>query len=408
MSDSLLTGAFNLLDSVKPKNFRELVEQKKIELNIGSDNELSKMVSIPYNTLSRLVDGETKKADMFSVLKISQFLGIAQDDMIQVFAASLTPESIGELEIAAKSNYILRNFNLDTLRKIGFIKKTDDFRAIDKRITTFFCLPSIYLYSQDILPPMVFSKIKRYSNDEMLLLWKMGAYAQFEKLSNNNEYDKDALLALIPKIRAFTQYEESGLLMVIRALYKIGITVIVQQYISQTSVRGASLIVDGKPCIVITDFMKNYATLWFTLLHELCHILFDYDGLVSWSVHCSGEQALAQDLFNEERANDFAHERLFPKNKLDYIKPMIKNPSLVNQYAEKNKVHPGIIYSFYCYDEKIRNGKDTYSQFHHLFGKSEVAIKLIRQNHLIGQEKETIYDDLESLKYIYEYSENSK
>jgi Zn-dependent peptidase ImmA (M78 family) len=200
----------------------------------------------------------------------------------------------------------------------------------------------------------------------------MGAYAQFEKINNPNPFDKNALLALVPQIRAFSQYEESGLLMVIRALYKIGVTVIVQEYMSTTSIRGASFLIDGKPCIAITDYMKTYATLWFTLLHEICHVLFDFEELQSWEFHFTGEKgSLTADLFNEDRANEFAHERLFPKNKLAYIKPMIKSPSLVNAFAAKNKVHPGIIYSFFCFDEKLKSGKDHYPYYHHLFGKSE-------------------------------------
>lgn len=403
MADQLLTGAFNLQNGDKPKSFRELVEQRKNVLGIGSDFELSKMVGIANNTLVRIIDGENKKVDLFSVLKISQFLGIELSDMVEVYAASLPPESVGELEIAAKANYILKNFNLTALKKLKFIKDVTDFKAIDERITKFFGLRSIYLYSQDILPPTLFSKIKRYTNDEMLLLWQMGAYAMFEKFNNPNAYDRDALVALIPKIRAYTQYEETGLLMVIRALYKIGITVIVQQYLSLTSTRGASFIVEGKPCIVITDYKKTYATLWFTLLHELCHILMDYKELVSWGSHCSGEQAITNDLFNEERANEFAHERLFPKNKLDYIRPMISSPSLVNQFAAKNKVHPGIIYSFYCYQEKMRSGADAYAFYQHFFGKSDIAIKMIKVN-AFSEEQVTVDEGIDKIKTIYEYT----
>lgn len=403
MSDTLLNSVFALHESGKPKNFRELVELQKKTLGITSDFELSKMVGIPNNTLVRLLDGETQKPDLFSVLKISQFLGIELNELVEVYASSLPAESIGELEIAAKANYILKNFNLQALKKIKFIKDVTDFKAIDERITKFFNLRSIYLYSQDVLPPILFSKIKRYSNDEMLLLWRMGAYAQFEKLNNPNEYDRNALLALIPKIRAFTQYEETGLLMVIRALYKIGVTVIVQQYLPLTGTRGASLIVNDKPCIVITDYKKTYATLWFTLLHELCHVLMDYNELKSWTIHCSGEQAITNDLFNEPRANEFAHERLLPKNKLDYIRPMINSPSLVSQFASKNKIHPGIIYSFYCYQEKEKNGADTYQSYQHFFGKSEIAIKMIKLNPF-SEEQENVNDGVEKIKHIYEFT----
>ena len=400
--DSLLLSNLFSADNGRPQSFRELVDQRKAVLGIGSDFELSKMVGMANNTMVRLIDGENEKADLFSVLKISQLLGIELSEMIGVYASSLPPESIGQLDVAAKANYILRNFNLPALKKIKFIKDTTNFKEIDERITKFFGLRSIYLYSQDILPPTLFSKIKRYSNDEMLLLWRLGAYSQFEKMENPNEYDKEALVALVPKIRAYTQHEESGLLMVIRSLYRIGVTVIVQQYLPLTQTRGGCFVVNDKPCIVITDYKKTYATLWFTLLHEICHILWDWKELVSWGSHCSGEMTLTNDLFNEDRANEFAHERLLPKNKLDYIRPMISSPSLVRQFAAKNKVHEGIVYSFYCYEESLKKN-EVYHKYHHFFGKSEPAISMIKLNPF-NEGQEVVHDGVEKVKHIYEFA----
>ena len=402
--NDFLESVFKGLESKKP-SFRQLVESRKKELKIASDLELSKMVNIPNNTLRRLIDGETEKTDLFSILRVCHLLGISEVDMIQNYAASLPPKDIGELETVGKANFILKNFNLPLLRKMKFIKSTTNFKEIDEKITKFFGLKSIYLYTQDILPPVLFTKIKRYSNDEMTMLWQMGAYAQFDKFENPNEYDKEAFLSLVPKIRSYTQYEETGLLIVIRALYRIGVTVIVQQYLSTTSIRGASFIVNKKPCIVITDIGKAYSTLWFTLLHEICHILWDYEELKSWGIHCTGEgTVLSNDLFNENRANEFAQERLLPKNLLDFISPMIKSPATVNDFALKNKVHAGIIYSLYCYNEKIKNNKDYYAQYQHLFGKSDIAVSMIRLS-LLDEKKESVYEGLEHLKYIYEFTE---
>lgn len=409
MDNSLLKTAFNILDSEKPKTFRQLVEEKKTELRIGSDHELSKMVGIPINTLTRLLDAQNQKADMFSVLKVSQYLGIDLTNMVEVYASSLKPEFVGQLDIAAKANYILRNFNLPVLKKLKFIKNVTDFEHIDKRITSFFGLSSIFLYSQDIISPVLFSKIKRYSDDDMQRLWTIGATAQFERLNNPNTYDADLLTSLIPKIRPYTRNEETGFIMVVRALYKIGVTVIVQKYLANTSIRGGTLLVNDKPCVVITDYKQNYSTLWFTLLHELYHVLSDYKELKTWGVHLSGEHTMFSDLFKEDKADEFAHERLFPKIKMDHIRSMIKSPAAVSDYAEKNNVHPGIIYSFYCYEEKIKNGKDCYALYQHYFGKSEPAVKLIKLNPF-NDETESMWEGLDTIQRIYEYSssENNK
>lgn len=402
IADSILTSSFNTTNT--SKTFRQLVDEKKFELGISSDNELSKMMDIAYNTLVRLIDTENQKADLFSILKVSRFLGIQLNDIVDIYITSLKPEFVGEIDIAERSNYILNNFNLTALKKIGFIKNTHDFKSINDRILKFFNISSIYLYSQDVVSPTLFSKIQRYSSDEMRKLWILSATAQFEKFNNPNPYDNEKLIALIPKIRPYTRNIETGLLMVIRALYRIGVTVIVQKYLTLTSIRGATFMINDKPCVVITDYKQNYSTLWFTLMHELYHVLFDLKELKSWTFHLSGDNVeLSKDLFKEDLANEFAHERLIPQNKLDYIKPLIRQTSVVNNFAEKLNVHAGIIYSFYCYQEKVNRNIDNYAFYQHYFGKSEDAIRLIKINQF-QEENTTVFDGLDTVQKIYEYS----
>lgn len=107
---------------------------------------------------------------------------------------------------------------------------------------------------------------------------------------------------MIVKIKPYSQDITNGLLTVCRALYNIGVTVIFQNYLTTTQVRGATFIINEKPSVVITDFNKNYPTLWFTLLHELNHVLFDFDTIEKSSYHLSDDN----DLFLiEDQANTF-------------------------------------------------------------------------------------------------------
>jgi DNA-binding Xre family transcriptional regulator len=397
--DELLSAIHRMIASEHTPTFRDLVDKKKQELGISTDYEFSKMLGIPNNTLTRLIDGETQKIDLFSVLKVCQFLGIDFSNMVEVFVASLKPEFIGELELAAKANFILKNFNLNVLKKIGFIKSTTDIKEIDRKITSFFKIDSIYQYGKDI-PAVLFAKAKQRSKDEMKLMWIVASVTQFQKLNNPNSYDREALLALIPKIKYFTMNEETGYVMVLRSLYKVGITVIMQKYLSNTAVKGASFVVNGKPCIVVTDFRNKYSTIWFTLIHELYHILYDFEELKSWRYHLSGEFDLSNDLFNEEMADSFARDRLLPKAKLDFIASRIDIPSAVNRYSEQIKVHTSILYDFYCYNEKYNNGRDFYAKYQHLFGNPDKAIKLVRINSF---SEENVYEHLESVETVYNF-----
>ncbi|WP_421829682.1 ImmA/IrrE family metallo-endopeptidase [Larkinella sp.] len=393
MQEHLLSEIYQLLETDNPVSFRELVEQRKNEMGITSNRQLSKLIGIDQTRLDRMLDGDTLKVDLFSFVKLDEFLGIGIKKLVQVYVSSLKPEFIGELERTRKASYIIRNFDLAGLKNQGFIDSISNFEAIEKRLTGFFKLDSILHYEREI-GSVLFSRTKANSHDKMREFWVRSAYYQFERIENPNPYDRNALESLIPKIRPYTRYEEKGFLTVIQALYNIGITVIVQKYLSKTQVRGGTFSVKNKPCIVITDFNKAYPTLWFALMHELFHVLFDFEDLQKgMRFHLTGESDLL--LFREEDADYFAREILFPQEKLDYIKTQINTPGIVAAYAEKNRVHPGIIYAFFCYHEKKHRNKDLYAIFQQYFGKSDKALQAVRTN---PWDKETIYQEIELIK----------
>lgn len=405
LAERYLDEAYQILGGRKVGTFRAVVEERKKSLGIVSDHELSKMADIPHNTLVRLVDEETQKVDLFNKLYICKILGINQADIIEHYLSSLDKERAERLRFADRVNFIKRNFDVSAMKKIGFIKSTTDYPAIERRIKVFFGLQTIFDYGRN-LPPTLFSRIKQQSKEDIRRMWVIATVTQFQNLKRPYEYDKEGLLALIPKIRLFTLDEEKGLLIVLRALYKVGVTVIIHKYLANTGVRGASFIVDGKPCIVLTDFRQRYSTLWFSLLHELYHIIFDYHALENWSYHLSGDEGttLSDDLFREELADSFARDRLLSKAKIDFIKPYIDSQALVEQYSNKVKVHKSIIYSFHCYNEKYNNGQDVYARYQHLFGNSEKAVQLVRLTSFDGDEDSSALEKLNLVEQVLNYS----
>lgn len=369
---------YELLGIAPKYNLKDLVELKKQELNISSDRQLSNILNINKDTLSRLILSETQKIDLLSIIKLSNFLNKNIEDVIKLYVAGMSAGDIKEIEDVRKKNFILRHFDIEQLYKIGFLKSKTDFDVIEKKITNYYNLDSIYEYDNPVLFPLYSKKKTQSQNDLMDSFWIKSAYSWFESVNNPYDFDYNEFERQIPKIRAYTQLEEKGLLTVIRALFRVGITVIVQKYVTNTNVKGATFIVNDKPCIVLTDVYDRYDLLWFTLFHELCHILYDLDDLKINSYHLSGSTDLL--LLNEERANLFARSMLFADDKLEFIKQHIDNHFVVQKYAKTNNVHSSIIYGFYLYDcnESIKNQK--YKKFRKYLVPSEMAIKNLKKD----------------------------
>lgn len=364
------------------KTLFELISEKKEEMGV-SNYQMADILGIDKTTFSRILkkieEGGTQNVDFYSILKICQFLGIGIDEMSKLFVAHLSPDQIGELELSRKANYIITTFDLKGLRDSGFIDTITDFKKIENRIITFFGLTSIFQYKTEV-GAVAFSRTKASSADKMREFWVRAAHYQFSKIDNPNEFNRNELLSLIPKIAPYSRYVEKGFHHVIQALYNIGITVIVQGYLTKTQIRGGTFAVNNKPCIVVTDFNKSYPYLWFALMHEIYHVLYDFEQLKTHTYHLTGEPQSELLLFREPEADAFAWEMLFPKEKREYIKHVIKYDETVFNYAKENLVHPGIVYASYCEDLKNSTKKSEYGFYQHHFGKSQKAVHAVKSN----------------------------
>lgn len=357
INDGFMTEIYSLLSQGNSSiDIPALIDKKMVELDL-SERQLSTILGIERPSLKRLKAGETQKVDLLTALKLIQFLGLEVDEFIKLYVSTLPKDSIGSLERVRKANYLVEHFDLKTLKKIGFIENPTDYEEIEKKIVSQFNLSSIFEYSLEVAYPL-FSRGKRPFADKMLEYWVKSAYSKFLEIKNPNRFDKAGLESLIPKMRPYSRDVEFGMLTVIKALYNLGITVIVQPYLMKTHIYGMTMMVEGKPCIALSNYYNKYPTLWFTLMHEIAHVFYHLDKVSALGYHVSGNDDL---YLMEPEANLFAREMLFSEEKLNYIKSFIDNYMVVEKYAEQNKVHPSIIYGIYLRSLEDTNPGSDYS-----------------------------------------------
>lgn len=378
-SDDIVKEVYEHLGRPSGKSLRDLVKERQANLDI-SERQMCRVIGISKPSLRRILSGKAQKVDVLTLLKLSNFLQIDVQQSIKSFVAGMEADDIRDLEKTRKKNFIVNHFDLPALREVGFIESITDFDAITERITSFFEIDSVFEYNTDVAYAL-YSRTKRPSKNKMKEFWTRSAYCQFERRPNPNKFNKARLKELLPQISQYTRHVDKGLLTVARALFEAGITVIFQPYLAGTQVRGGTFVVDGKPCIVITDFNRDYATVWFALMHELGHVLYHLDRIKDINFHLSGDE----DLFLiEDEANYFARELLFPTRKLDHVEGFIDNPHLIRRYAEKHKIHPTIIYSRFAY----KQGTDaTWARYQQHKVDPSKAVEAIRSH---PWDKETI------------------
>jgi HTH-type transcriptional regulator / antitoxin HigA len=366
MIDDLLSKSFNYNGAT----LEDLFKDKLVESGL-SKTQFEKLSGMERRSLDAILDKTSKQTDIIKLLKLAEFLEMDFIELLIIHFKDRPIEEIKELQSSMDITFINKFFDLKTLISLGFIDKNDSLETLKKRICQFFAIDSIYEYDKE-LNEAFYSRTKKSYSDKMKDFWIKSSYKYFELIDNPNDYSRESLIDLIPKIKPYTRNIETGLLIVFQALYNIGVTVVFQPSLPKTQIRGATFVINKKPCIVITDHNKNYATIWFALIHELHHVLFDLETIEKTIYHLSGEPDLF--LIQEDKANEFASEYLLSSEKMRYIEKMIHNNFLVDKFAKDCQVHASIIYAQYQFRQS-QIGNDYWSAFKEHFPNIKTVTK---------------------------------
>jgi HTH-type transcriptional regulator/antitoxin HigA len=358
-----------LTEGLATSPLRSAFDRQVAERNLNQ-YQVEQYLDVQYRSLLGLLNGTAQRVDYALIIKLRKFLRLSSDEMEKLFLAQ-NVEAKKDDKLGDRVAFLTANFDIETLHSIKFLNKKDGVEQIENRIKSFFNLQTIEDYKASPIA-VCFSKSKRTARDSSREFWVQAAHHHISLLGNPYDYSRKELLSLIPKIRVCTTNVEKGLLTVLQALFRVGVTVIYQPQVPGVQVRGATFSVNGKPAIVLTDFRKSYATLWFALIHELHHVLYDWEDIQKGVFHLTGEPDIF--LLNEDKANDFAREFLFSKERSNYMRPFLNDVFTVKKYAQQNQVHPSIIWSFAMYDLASAGDKKAWARYK--YDEPDVALAL--------------------------------
>lgn len=377
-ADRIINSALSPKGWIDTLPLQELFNYKIEELGV-SKNLALKIMDIETKSFDAFMQGGSPKIDYLIILKLSTLLEISPSVFVDKFLLKVNEENNKELEKTKVRYFIAKNFDLDGLRKIGFIDSVNDFDLIEKKILDFFGFESVFQYKREI-DIAAYSSSKVKSNKESLKFWVNMAFATFERMPNQNEYDRQRLVDLFPTLRAYSLNMEHGLLHVMKLLFKIGITVIFMPKIyKDLHIRAATFCVNDKPCIVLTNYRDFYPTLWFALIHELYHVLYDWDEIMASESQSHLSAGMSTANINEDAANEFAKRYLVDDEKMNEIEHKIDDPYSVSNFARNNNVHPSIIYAMYSYSHAATDNK-LFGKYKHLIPGPKMAIDPFKPN----------------------------
>ena len=194
-------------------------------------------------------------------------------------------------------------------------------------------------------------------SDYALLAW-----AQKAKLEARNcetkEINISGLKKAIPAIRSMSTLPPEIFCLKLTNLFSDnGIALIFLPHIKSSALHGASFY-DGKKIVVGLTIRGKYADIfWFSLFHEIAHIIYGHIGQVNGTSDN-----------DEKEADSFARETLISSAELKFfLKNSVLNIDTLNKFAERIGIDVGILVGRLQHDGIIK-----YSQFNNLKTKYEL------------------------------------
>ena len=351
-SDDILKRLFEPKPIKVQESLDELFSQQLKNLNIPKTTAI-KIMGMTTRTLDGILTGEQKMLDYTQLVKLSNFLGISLEHGAKLYLEKLQEMHplVSETKSTDVINFVNEKFNLAELRKVGLIKSLTDYDEIVNSICKYFGLGKISDYSEPEMS-IAFSAGKRAKQNCSINNWIYLAEQTCIELRNPNPYNREKLIDYFPNIRWQSMDVENGLVNVIKHLYQLGITVVFVPSFPSLHIRGATFSVNDKPCIALTDYVGFYPTLWFGLIHELFHVLFDWNEILLSNYHVSqdSEKGFDSETPGEKEADNFARQYLFSEEKTLESSRFINNEDYIRHFAVSNNVHPSFVYVFYAFD----------------------------------------------------------
>ncbi|MGN7876656.1 helix-turn-helix domain-containing protein [Roseateles sp. 22389] len=207
--------------------------------------------------------------------------------------------------------------------------------------------------------------VRNHSEDWVLLSWKAQVTRRAESIIESERLVYRPLDLGWLKDLAKLSRSPDGPIKAQQLLGSNGIVLIIERNIPGMEVDGAAFLVDGVPVIGLTlrrDALDNF---WFTLLHEVAHVILHYrTGLASGFFDDIEHTEI--DEFEEE-ANKFASDLLIP-NELWTKSParIAKSSPPIENFAKQLGIASAIIYG------RIRFERNNYAIFSDKIGRNTV------------------------------------
>ena len=248
-------------------------------------------------------------------------------------------------------NDYLKKFYLEEMREKDWIKLKDRNSYVQNAIDLLDYLGiSSFDNIDNYVDKRILYKKKDDANLNKVYLWIRRCDSLVIKQSVS-EYNSDNLLSLLEELKVLRkeEYNEEKL---VKLFNKYGIYLVIEDALKGTKIRGCTLVKDKNPCIYLTRYFRDKASLYFTLYHEIGHVKSDYNKAKSKIIINEEEES-------EKKMDDFSLNEMIP---LNIWKQIINNLDNAEEICNENSIPLCFLYSRLAYEKIILYNSKEYNE----------------------------------------------
>lgn len=279
----------------------------ELEYRGWNQEDLASMMETSLKTINQIIKGK-QGITVQSAIKLGAVFGQSPEYWLNLYNTYNIIEA--EKDSAKKSKTtelrsLYENYPVSEMKKKKWIPKTNDVEVLKRYISKF---------NLDKDPSQIAARTGNLPNKDQILKNTWVNVAEYcATLFKYKNYDKSKLSQLADYLPKYT-IQNDGVEKVISDLNDCGVKLLILSHLPHTYLDGAVLSYKTNPIIIYTQRYDRKDNFWFTLAHEIAHILLHYNDK---------DLCILDDLNNlgESRIEEEADE---------YAKKILKNHEVIN------------------------------------------------------------------------------
>lgn len=319
---------------------QDIIEEMEI-----TQEEFAIRLGTTPKTISKIVNGETNLSKDIA-LKLSNMLGTSIELWLNLQTTyDKKVLEIQNLQDIDEQKAILDDIDYNYFVNLGVVEKTRNSEEKINNMRNFLIISNLKVLLQPDFLVNYRTATQSVSQKNIInsRAWLQTAI-NFGKKQDVNDFNAKKLESYISEIRSMTLKSPNQFLPRLKEIFNdCGVTFVLLPYLKNSNINGAVKWINKNKVILALNDRRNYAdTFWFSLFHEIKHVLQQKHQQLFISELGNDLSSLDNKL--EKEADEFASNTLIPQDYYDRISTQRNfSDEAIRTYALNIGVHPGIL-----------------------------------------------------------------